>query len=295
MTRKVFYFLLAVVSICLKAQSLTINGVSVAGAGYIEKPFITGKIHFDGANTLTLEDASISTDGLNHGINTDIPNFKIILLGSNTITTRERVGIRIANATNNTITGGGRLEILNSATGIFISGTAALTIEGGVDLLAECFRYGITGMRRAGQTLTIDNARVRVKGESNGSIIDVVGLNLLGGTKIKEPAGAVFQSSAVYFDGMVCIEMVEIAPENLSVNEIQPNSNINQYPNPAINEIFVETSNATAGVIYILDASGKVVHSQAAEGKKTKINVSQLNKGIYFVKYGDKSSKFIKQ
>lgn len=295
MTRKVFYFLLTMVSICLNAQSLTINGISISGAGYIEKPFITGKIHFDGTNTLTLEDASISTDGLNHGINTDIPNFKIILLGSNTITTKERVGIRIANATNNTITGGGRLEILNSATGIFISGTAALTIEGGIDLLAECTRYGITGMKRTGQTLTIDNARVRVKGESNGSIMDLTGLTLLGGTKIKEPTGAVFQSGAVYVDGLVCVEMVEITSETLSVNEIQPNSSINLYPNPAINEIFVETSNATAGIIYILDASGKVVHSQAAKGKKNKINVSQLSKGIYFVKYGDNSNKFIKQ
>ncbi|MGA9639268.1 T9SS type A sorting domain-containing protein [Flavobacterium sp.] len=77
-------------------------------------------------------------------------------------------------------------------------------------------------------------------------------------------------------------------------------NNVEIYPNPVVNELTVSALNEMISEVVISDAAGKIVQKQAFLSQNTveKINVSQLNKGIYFVKViSDKNtyeSKLIK-
>ena len=47
--------------------------------------------------------------------------------------------------------------------------------------------------------------------------------------------------------------------------------------------------------IYVYDINGKLVSSNAVEGAVTKISASALPNGMYVVKAGDRTAKFIKK
>jgi hypothetical protein len=76
-------------------------------------------------------------------------------------------------------------------------------------------------------------------------------------------------------------------------------SNFMVYPNPVASELFV-SSTSHFNKIQVIDALGKIVISRDANyTSQTTINVSDLNKGIYFLQMNDGSTvitrKFIKE
>ena len=77
----------------------------------------------------------------------------------------------------------------------------------------------------------------------------------------------------------------ENAMEELSDNTVT------FYPNPAKNELFFECYSATSqdGTLHIIDQSGRLSHSipvQLEEGNnQTKINISNISSGFYFVRF----------
>ncbi len=74
-------------------------------------------------------------------------------------------------------------------------------------------------------------------------------------------------------------------------------ANVNVYPNPVENMLFME--GADAATYYITDAAGRTVAASAVSGKKTQIDVAGLPQGIYFlvVLSGDKKEtiRFVKK
>lgn len=70
-------------------------------------------------------------------------------------------------------------------------------------------------------------------------------------------------------------------------------SQTNVYPNPAVNELNVSLSAPSKIAIY--NISGQKLIERFSNERTAKINVSQLTKGIYFVKVNDSQSvKFVK-
>lgn len=72
----------------------------------------------------------------------------------------------------------------------------------------------------------------------------------------------------------------------VGINNIEKNNNFNIYPNPVTNE-FTITAIET-GKIYlqlkIVNILGEIVYQSLIEDQKSEINISDLPKGVYFVK-----------
>lgn len=75
--------------------------------------------------------------------------------------------------------------------------------------------------------------------------------------------------------------IIEDVPGNIS--EIN-NSNINIYPNPALNKQFSVNSKTQIKNIKIITLTGKVIYSKKVNDTEIDINLSEFPSGIYFVK-----------
>ncbi len=86
----------------------------------------------------------------------------------------------------------------------------------------------------------------------------------------------------------------------VGIKEItKPQARINVYPNPAKNTLFLEIKNKdenkNKNKVFIYDIYGRVVKQFKIQNSKLKIQVEDLEKGVYFVKIGEYSTKFIKK
>jgi len=84
------------------------------------------------------------------------------------------------------------------------------------------------------------------------------------------------------------------------INGAESDIKLHIYPNPSNHIITVATTEAhTNGFISLYSISGQVLIKQRVQGNKTKVDISTLNAGIYFVKYGSKNqvlkTSFIKE
>lgn len=124
-----------------------------------------GKVRYNPeTNTLTLDKATLSATSLDNGIESQIANLTIDLVGENTINSASASGILFkADAK---ITGSGSLTTSGS-NGIYLYG-GNLTIEN-TTITATGTRKGIGGFDST-DTLTITNSIVRATGTGDGSI-----------------------------------------------------------------------------------------------------------------------------
>jgi hypothetical protein len=81
-----------------------------------------------------------------------------------------------------------------------------------------------------------------------------------------------------------------------NVNEIDDNNTIKIYPNPAKDFITIENSDIILSKIEVLDLSGKIMLKQEDNSNKITIDISNLEKGTYFIKINDfkENIKFVK-
>ncbi|MBC8045765.1 MAG: T9SS type A sorting domain-containing protein [Fimbriimonadaceae bacterium] len=72
---------------------------------------------------------------------------------------------------------------------------------------------------------------------------------------------------------------------DVSINNTIHKNEITLYPNPATDHLFINTNNIhyASLIIHITDAAGKNILAQNITSNNTKINITQLSKGIYFV------------
>ena len=81
----------------------------------------------------------------------------------------------------------------------------------------------------------------------------------------------------------------------LSVSEVQQSKTLAIYPNPAFSTLTIEFTETIKSVV-VMNAMGQVVMSKNGLSKKTILDVSALNNGMYFVRInGMQMKKFVKE
>ncbi len=79
--------------------------------------------------------------------------------------------------------------------------------------------------------------------------------------------------------------------EKITYNDI-----ISLYPNPSRNQITIANYSMVNHSIYqIFNLLGTLVQQGILEEKETKINIKTLASGLYFIKIGDTTLKFVKE
>jgi uncharacterized repeat protein (TIGR01451 family) len=119
--------------------------------------------------------------------------------------------------------------------------------------------------------------------------------------KANMPLGTQIKNTAhIYFDynpAIVTNTTVNNFTTITSLNKLQQTSRLWCYPNPANDKLFVESSKllVQSSKLSIIDVLGNEVMTQTITNEKTELKIQNLPKGIYFVKCGNETLKFIKQ
>lgn len=98
-------------------------------------------------------------------------------------------------------------------------------------------------------------------------------------------------------DGYALTEIRKLyfqTPVAIGENSLE-NSGLLIYPNPAGEYITVQGIPDNAGKILIYRTDGKVVCTEIVTSGNARINISQLNPGLYLIYISGRISKFIKQ
>lgn len=75
----------------------------------------------------------------------------------------------------------------------------------------------------------------------------------------------------------------DIKTQGVGVNNVLANSDVKVYPNPANENVSIETNKGNNNVITILDLSGKTIETINTSKSITVLNTSNLTSGIYFI------------
>ncbi len=152
---------------------------------------VAGKVSFDpNENVLTLEDATIETEGNVNAIYSKIEGLTIKVIGTNRLTSDKAVLTAMKPLT---ITGGGTLNVESQKDCALFVYLTELTIDD-CTVNARSKAYGIAGGDGSAEKLIIRNANVTAEGTESGSIRDLAELVLIG-SKIEKPAGAAFDAA----------------------------------------------------------------------------------------------------
>jgi hypothetical protein len=68
----------------------------------------------------------------------------------------------------------------------------------------------------------------------------------------------------------------------VGVKNIDDKSNVLVYPNPSRGMVSIEGQNIKS--VSIMDLSGKTVYKKTVAGNKTRLDVSNLPKSVYFIR-----------
>ena len=79
---------------------------------------------------------------------------------------------------------------------------------------------------------------------------------------------------------------------SLSINEVEFNQNLNFYPNPTSNSVFLDIENQIIKNIYIYDLNGKLVSIQ--KNINNQIDLSNLQFGTYIINTDNQNIKSFK-
>ena len=174
---------------------LWIKGLHVHNHG----PVVTGTSYDAATNTLTLNNANITYDGM-VALGTKIDNLNVKLTGKNVINA-SGVGLRFETKTGNskvTFSGGGELNVTTGGPALFTF--ADVEFKDGVKVSAECTDVynGMIGRKFSadGNFSTIimsgEGTEVKAKGGKQGSVWNFHALNFSDGITIAEPTGATY-------------------------------------------------------------------------------------------------------
>jgi hypothetical protein len=107
-----------------------------------------------------------------------------------------------------------------------------------------------------------------------------------------------FISNETYEAEGIAIDDVEIISDediNTSINNTELRNEFIIFPNPAKDNLYLIVKNEQLyDFAYILDITEKPVLTLPLQGAKLSINISDLQNGVYFIKVGNKTKKFIK-
>ncbi len=80
----------------------------------------------------------------------------------------------------------------------------------------------------------------------------------------------------------------------IGLNENNNKSNIEIYPNPAKDNLYIDFNNEIKGNIIITNQLGQVVKKTNIDGKEITINVEDLTSGVYFINVSNQRMKVVK-
>ena len=154
----------------------------------------------DASQTLTLKNAIIYA-ATGYGIQSKLSSPKIKLIGDNTITADNGMGVRIQPGTEEpdkaVISGGGSLNI--KASGVGLRSHLNLFLTDGVKITSEGDAIGFQGWKAVSSddplptlTMTGPETMLRTKGTREGSFASYGQLNLQDDIRIMQPSGATF-------------------------------------------------------------------------------------------------------
>lgn len=264
------------------------NASSITGNG------ISGSVSYDNTTqTLTLNNAQIVASGEHNAIktfyndNSDVKNIRLIghnLLKSNAVTLEVEPKL--------TIRGNGKLSV-NSLNDIAIHVLDTTLSIDGTEVVVVGKTYGIKGDKSSlsSAQLIIDNSKVSARGNT-GSVFGMNGGISLKKCHIVQPVSATYDKGTVMFNNTVVNSEVLIVSVLTDVET--PVSSLMIYPNPAEDMLIVQ-SNGNTRAISITDLSGVVVCTISITNNPTKINISHLPTGVYFVRVGNKMTKIVKK
>lgn len=180
----------------------------------------SGTVSYNPENrTLTLDNAVI--EGNNNSItftDEDMYHAYTLVLKGNGNRLTSTSASALLTFSNLTITGGGSAQMTSEEEcGIIVYNDATLTITGGCSITAEgC--YGIAGYNGESETLIIDGATVKAKGNgTEGSICDFKEI-VLKNCAITAPSGATVEGGNVMLGGGICTDWVTIEPTGTGID-----------------------------------------------------------------------------
>ena len=186
----------------------------------------------ESSQTLTLQNAIIHASE-DYGIQSNIPDLKIRLIGDNVIISDNTIGVGI-NEGPVTFLGGGSLDIKAGGMGFWTCSDVFLT--NGVNITAESLHEtasGFQGWSNSLSTLTMSGSEtiLRAKGGSNGSVTSFHALNLSDDLVLGDPVGATFvpDIGVVKNGSVVANEWVTIASQDFidGIKEVKDSKRFN--------------------------------------------------------------------
>ena len=157
----------------------------------------------------------------------------------------------------------------------------------------------ITGLVEPAGVDIIDNMLV-VTDHSNGDIIfynvNTIPALEIGRIQTNEPGimGAVIgPNGKLWYANATLNKVVKIEPSTIIISDIEESQLVlignRIYPNPVLNTLHFTS---TANFVEIFDLNGKLILS--VNNNTNTIDVSEFDKGVYFIDVDDVKSKFVK-
>ncbi len=178
--------------------------------------------------------------------------------------------------------------------GIYMN-NAPLTIKNcSIEVAAQ--NWGIAGANILNDiSLTVDNANLKVTGATGGSIKFITSLTL-NNCVITAPAGAAFDADlyGVALDGEIVTEQVVIEPFS-GIQDVEDMLGVSIYPNPAKDFVQINIEDAITNKLslQVYDMLGKLIESQTITEQTTQLNIKNLEKGVYILKIGNSTKRFV--
>jgi hypothetical protein len=103
-------------------------------------------------------------------------------------------------------------------------------------------------------------------------------------------------TTRIYLDSVTLVSVADLNLVSTSIAKTKKEAGFKVYPNPVQNELTISKMAQPNSKVSIYNAIGQKLIEKTANGYQTKFDVSNLRKGIYFVRFSDGSSqKFIKE
>jgi hypothetical protein len=106
---------------------------------------------------------------------------------------------------------------------------------------------------------------------------------------IKRPQQAIYDMGAYEFSPLITTSNDDPDNFNIDISDFKQKIDFIVYPNPVTKVVTVETPDDKS-IIAIYDLSGKEVYSNYPTSMSTKIDMSDFENGIYFIRQGDNFS-----
>ena len=261
-----------------KYYGLSISGYTVTDLNASDLSVIdgvSGTVKYDpSTNTLTLQNATITPNPNKlNGIRNEINNLKILLVGTNIVTSSgEHPALSLFES--GTITGTGSLRAESPYIGCWVKGSKNLSITGGAQVTFNGDNYGLYGEGNTQLIMSGANTKLTAKNTKNTSTygsICYMTPTLANGLAVTEPAGAYFNSNGT----VVNANGTPVRNQNVVISK----PTTPQYPLGDINgdgKVDVSDVNITINLM-LGKASASSYPGNADVNGDNKVDVSDVN------------------